>query len=117
MMLSFGPALPARADFYFLGEGIGAVRRALGASRISIFVQHVVECETVGILGGVLGVLLSLVGLHAVNSLFPDTFGFQLDGEMLAVAIALSLVAGLIAGLYPAWRICSIPPAAYLKER
>ena len=94
-----------------------SVRRALGASRISIFVQHVVECETVGILGGVLGVLLSLVGLHAVNSLFPDTFGFQLDGKMLAVAIALSLVAGLIAGLYPAWRICSIPPAAYLKER
>lgn len=27
------PALPARADFYFLGEGIGAVRRALEASR------------------------------------------------------------------------------------
>ena len=94
-----------------------SVRRALGASRISIFVQHVVECETVGILGGILGILLSLGGLKAVNNLFGGHFNFQLDANMLAAAIALSLAAGLVAGLYPAWRICSIPPASYLKER
>ncbi len=94
-----------------------SVRRALGASRASIFVQYVIECETVGVLGGVLGIVLSLLGLEAVNSLFPGTFHFQLDGNMLTAAIVLSLAAGLVAGLYPAWRICSIPPAAYLKER
>ena len=95
-----------------------SVRRALGASRLSVFFQHIVECETVGIIGGFLGIGLAVVGLQIVNSLFPgETFEFALDTNMLMAAILLSLVAGLIAGLYPAWRICSIPPASYLKEQ
>jgi ABC-type lipoprotein release transport system permease subunit len=34
---------------------------------------------------------------------------------MAFLAVALSLVAGLVAGLYPAWRVCRIPPAVHLK--
>lgn len=95
-----------------------SVRRALGASRLSVFLQHIVECETVGIMGGCLGILLAILGLRIVNNLFPEeTFQFALDTNMLFAAILLSLVAGLIAGFYPAWRICSIPPATYLKEQ
>ncbi len=94
-----------------------SVRRALGASKVSIFLQHVVECELVGVLGGVLGVGLAILGLEAINRLFSINFRFQMDSYTLAVAVVLSLIAGLIAGLYPAWRICSIPPASYLKEQ
>ena len=36
-----------------------SVRRALGASRAQIFLQHIVECELVGVIGGALGMLLS----------------------------------------------------------
>jgi putative ABC transport system permease protein len=43
-------------------------------------------------------------------------FELHLDLKMLGVAVLLALIAGLIAGAYPAWRICSIPPAKYLKE-
>ncbi len=94
-----------------------SVRRALGASRRAIFVQYVIECETIGLLGGILGVGFSLVGLEAVNRLFTVDFQFQLDQKMLIVVVLLSLVAGLVAGIYPAWRVCSIPPAVYLRER
>jgi putative ABC transport system permease protein len=41
--------------------------------------------------------------------------GVSLDLEMVAVSIFLSLVAGLMAGIYPAWRICSVAPAMQLK--
>jgi putative ABC transport system permease protein len=41
---------------------------------------------------------------------------FRLDGTMVAAAVLLSLVAGLVAGLYPAWRICRVPPARHLKQ-
>jgi putative ABC transport system permease protein len=34
---------------------------------------------------------------------------------MAAFAFGLSLVAGLLAGVYPAWRVCRIPPAVHLK--
>lgn len=92
-----------------------SVRRALGASRAQIFWQHVVECELIGIAGGVLGILLSLGLLELLGKFVPSGEVLRLDGEMLLVAAFLSLVAGLVAGIYPAWRVCSVPPAMQLK--
>jgi putative ABC transport system permease protein len=110
----------------FLGKflaraSVAGVRRALGASRRAIFVQHLVECELVGLLGGACGVLLSLASLALVNRYYHPagdgvTF-FHLDVRMVAAAIVLSLMAAAIAGLYPAWRICAIPPARHLKNQ
>ncbi|MBV9493263.1 MAG: ABC transporter permease [Acidobacteria bacterium] len=92
-----------------------SVRRALGASRLQVFFQHVVECELVGIAGGILGVLLSLGVLAVMARLMPFGAIIRLDGEMVLTAIFLSLVAGLLAGIYPSWRVCSVPPAMQLK--
>ena len=36
---------------------------------------------------------------------------------MVMAGLFLSLVAGLIAGIYPSWRICRVAPATYLKEQ
>lgn len=93
------------------------VRRALGASRRSVFVQHIVECEVVGLLGGVLGLGLSVIALDLINRLFDNQFDFGLDLNMVMAGLLLSLVAGLIAGIYPSWRICRVAPANYLKEQ
>jgi len=91
------------------------VRRALGASRLSIFLQHIVECEVVGILGGVLGLGLSWATLRIINRLFDNRLAFHLDLNMILAAFVLALFAGLVAGLSPAWRICRVAPANYLK--
>ena len=45
----------------------------------------------------------------------PNGDAIGLDGEMVFVSVFLSLVAGLLAGLYPAWRVCSVAPAMQLK--
>lgn len=92
-----------------------SVRRALGASKRSVFIQHIVECELVGVIGGTIGILLSLLILSAVEKMFPIPVEISLTGEMVLTAVFLSLVAGLIAGIYPAWRICTIQPAMQLK--
>jgi putative ABC transport system permease protein len=91
------------------------VRRALGASRRLVFIQHLVECEVLGLIGGVVGVGLSLVALRLINRLFGNEFSFHLDVNMVLAALVLSLAAGFVAGIYPAWRICRVPPANYLK--
>jgi putative ABC transport system permease protein len=39
----------------------------------------------------------------------------HLDGRMLLVSVGLSLLAGLLAGIYPAWRIGRMAPATFLK--
>ncbi len=111
----------------FLGKFLArapvvGIRRALGASRGSIFLEHLIECELVGLIGGGIGLLLSLGVLAFFNRMVigrllrMDGF-FQLDASMIGAAVLLSLVAGAIAGIYPAWRICSIPPANHLKNQ
>lgn len=92
-----------------------SVRRALGASRAQIFWQHVVECELIGLAGGILGILLSLGLIEVLSKFVHSGEALRLDGEMLLLAGFLSLVAGLVAGVYPAWRVCSVPPAMQLK--
>lgn len=93
-----------------------SVRRALGASRFQVFWQHVVECELVGIVGGAIGLLLSIGVLQLIAKSIPqNTVKIALDGEMVLVSIFLSLVAGLLAGIYPSWRVCSVAPAMQLK--
>jgi putative ABC transport system permease protein len=106
------------AKFLARAPEIG-VRRALGARRLDIFVQHIVECELVAIIGGAIGIALSLGGLSVINNWVktlanrPDFV--QFDPQMLLLAVALSLAAGLVAGAYPAWRVCHIAPAIHLK--
>lgn len=96
-----------------------SVRRALGASRLQVFLQHVVECELVGILGGAIGLALSFGVLRLLSSMMNQGVGpaiqIPLDSEMVLVSIFLSLVAGLLAGFYPSWRVCSVAPAMQLK--
>jgi len=105
------------SKFLARGPEVG-VRRALGASRRSVFLQHLVECELIGVLGGIAGLGLSVLALKFINSLFIDAnFNFALDLNMVGAGVLLSLIAGLIAGLYPAWRICRIEPAAHLKTQ
>jgi putative ABC transport system permease protein len=92
-----------------------SVRRALGATRADVFLQHITECELVGLAGGVLGMLLSIGAMRLIGKLITATSVIALDSEMILAALFLSLGAGLLAGLYPAWRICSVQPAVQLK--
>jgi len=95
------------------------VRRALGASRADIFLQHVVECELIGAVGGAIGLLLSIGALLFLNNWLKTTATrgdfFRLDVPMVLLSIGLSLAAGLAAGLYPAWRTCRLAPAVHLS--
>ena len=91
------------------------VRRALGASRGSVFMQHLVECELVAVLGGLAGLGLSVLVLKLVNGMLDNGGYFALDAPMIFAGVGLSLVAGLVAGIYPAWRICRVAPAIHLK--
>lgn len=105
------------AKFLRRSSEIG-VRRALGATKRTIFVQYLVEAGVVGLAGGALGLVFALLGLWAVRQQPSDYAELaHLDGAMLLVAVAMSLVASLFAGLLPAWRACQIAPAIQLKSQ
>ena len=93
------------------------LRRALGASGRHIFTQAIVESGVIGLVGGLSGLGLTVAGLWAMRTLFPDGMGrvASMDTSLFATTLVLAAVATLVAGLYPAWRAMRVAPALQLK--
>jgi putative ABC transport system permease protein len=99
-------------------SGEVGVRRALGASRTSVFAQLLTEAGMVGLVGGVAGLLLSWLGLWLVR-LQPVSYAklAHLDLSMLCLTFVVAIGATATAGVLPAWRACRIAPALQLKSQ
>ncbi|MGA9575076.1 MAG: ABC transporter permease, partial [Lysobacterales bacterium] len=79
----------------FLGKsGDISLRRALGATRASLFTQHMIESGMIGLGGGVLGLGLTWLGLHGIKFLFGDDVErlASLDWVMVLTAIILAII-------------------------
>ena len=93
------------------------VRRALGASKRSIFVQLLIEAGVIGLVGGLAGLGLAWLGLWAVRQQPADYAELaRLDLPMLGATFALAIVTSICAGVLPAWRGCQVAPAIQLKS-
>ncbi len=103
----------------FVGKGAETgLRRALGASRRTIFAQQIVEVGVIGLCGGLIGLLLAAAGLQGIDYLYDAPPGLvSLDWVMTLTAIGIAILSSVCAGVYPAWRVCRVPPAAQLKTQ
>ncbi|NIB44321.1 FtsX-like permease family protein [Pseudomaricurvus alkylphenolicus] len=92
------------------------LRRALGADRGSIFLQHMTEAMLVSCVGAVLGLAFSALSLEGIRMMYQSydevatvhlqTYGF---------AVVLALATGVLCGFLPALKIGRTAPALYLK--
>jgi putative ABC transport system permease protein len=95
-----------------------SLRRALGASRRTIFKQQIVEVGLIGFTGGLIGLSLAALGLIGIEYLYEAPGGLvKMDWVMVITAVGIAIVSSMMAGLYPAWRVCKIPPATQLKTQ
>lgn len=101
----------------FARAGDFGVRRALGASGLHIFSQAMVESAVIGLIGGIAGLLLTLLALSTMRQLFPAGMAriAQLDGPLFGTTFLLALLAALATGFYPAWRSMQVNPALQIK--
>ena len=83
-----------------------AVRLALGASRLRIVRQLVVESVVLSSVGGIAGLLLAAWGVSFLTSPpiagLPRAQNIAIDWRVLLFAIALSVATGIVFGLVPA---------------
>ncbi len=97
-----------------------AVRIALGAGRARIFRQLLTESVLLGIIAGLAGLLLSYWGLAGIKTLASDNLPhlttISVDGWVLAFTFGLSVLAGVIFGLAPAWQSSEVDVNEALKE-
>jgi putative ABC transport system permease protein len=91
-----------------------SVRLALGASRVRIVRQLLTEILLLSIGGGAVGLLLARAGISLLSEYGPAG-KLQFEAPVFWFGIAMSLVTGLVCGLYPAWSAARIPAADSLK--
>jgi len=93
-----------------------AVRTALGASRSRVIAQLVTESVLLAVAGAALGLLIAFWGMNTIKAGMPPEIerfilgwkDIQLNGRALIFTLVAALLAGILAGLAPAWQ-CSRP--------
>jgi len=97
-----------------------AVRAAMGASRLEIIRQLLIESLTLSTLGGVMGFALAAFALRLAPRFLPPQLPrvteLALDGRVFLFALVASLLTGLLFGVLPAWRMSKLDPALALRD-
>lgn len=91
------------------------LRRALGATRRHIRVQFLLEAIALSGVGGLVGVSVGAVITATYAASRGWTFALPLAG--LAASVALAVMVGALAGLYPAARAARLQPADAIRPR
>ncbi len=98
-----------------------ALRMSVGAGRLRIVRQLLTESVLLASLGGALGVVFAVWGMRVLTVLLangrPDfTLHAQLNGQVLGVAAALSVLTGVLFGLAPALQATRVDVMPALKD-
>ncbi|HEY8620818.1 MAG TPA: ABC transporter permease [Dermatophilaceae bacterium] len=90
------------------------LRKALGATPRAIRQQFLVEASTLGLCGGLLGVVLGLVGAQVLPHFLNQPVTISAVAGIGALGIAL--IIGIVAGVYPASRAARLAPIDALRS-
>lgn len=108
-----------------VNERVGeiAVLRAIGVAKQSVVLQVVTEGLVLSGVGAIAGMLIGLVTARWLERILadfpgmPSTFRFFVFQPYDAgIALGLLATAGVLAGIYPAWRAASLPIAVTLRR-
>lgn len=93
------------------------LRKAIGARERDIMMQILVESVLLTTLGGLIGILLTLIGGTIANRIFADSdiINIVVNGEVMLFATLVSIVVGIVFGLYPARRASRLQPVDALR--
>jgi len=99
-----------------------AIRMAVGAGRLRLVRQFLVESLTLSVMGGAVGLLVGWWTIGAFVGAIPDNIGAvglstNLDIRLMLFTIGLSLVTGLLFGLLPAIKATRLNLEATLREQ
>ncbi|MBP5656642.1 ABC transporter permease [Candidatus Saccharibacteria bacterium] len=89
------------------------IRKSVGASSGNILLQFLFESVILSVMGGLLGFALGYIGAFIISLLTP--FAPHISWQILGITGGVSLVVGVLFGIYPAIKAASKDPIASLK--
>ena len=96
------------------------IRSALGASRARLVGQMLTESTLLSLVGGAAGLLLAKWGVDLLIALKPANLprlsSIAIDGSVLAFAVGVSFLTGIVFGLVPAFSASRLDVNEALKE-
>lgn len=90
------------------------LRKAVGATKKQILLQFLIESAILCALGGVLGLLLAWGVTQVITTLASITMTITIGYILLAIVV--STVIGMIAGIYPAFKAARLDPILALTQ-
>ena len=94
------------------------VRKAFGASSRTLVYQFIIENIILTLLGGVIGVLLSMIVMMVINNAgLIANINLTINYTVLGCSFLVCLLFGLLSGVYPAWRMSRLDVVNALKAQ
>ncbi len=97
-----------------------AIRSALGARRSSVIRQLLTESLLLALISGALGLALGAWGTHMLGTLaqnsLPHGTDLSMDGHVLIFTLAISLLTGLVFGIFPALKLARTNVNSVLRD-
>ncbi|MGQ9680316.1 MAG: ABC transporter permease [Candidatus Bathyarchaeia archaeon] len=95
------------------------ILKAIGSKSRDVLMAFLSESLLTGALGGIVGSVVGVFMSQVISSLAQVTLGISLTPAtsplMILTVIGFSMITGVIAGLYPAWRASSLNPVEALR--
>jgi putative ABC transport system permease protein len=94
------------------------VRKAFGASSRTLVYQFVIENMILTCIGGLIGLLLSILAIHVINQAeLIGNLNLRLNLTVLLYSFIACLFFGLLSGVYPAWQMSRLNVVTALKAQ
>lgn len=90
------------------------VRLAIGARESAVQAQFLIEAVVLSVMGGALGVVVSVVGAFGIERAIGWTI--VIPPQAFAMALLFSIGVGVVFGFYPAWRAAKLDPIEALRS-
>ena len=89
------------------------IRKALGATRVNILLQFLIEAVVLCLLGGIIGIVLGAGGAQVLR--YVAHWNTDVSAGSIVLAFLFSAVVGVVFGVWPARRAASLDPIVALR--